>query len=159
MSRSNRDLIRRYIDDLNQRRLEILDEVVGSEVVLRSLVRADPGAETVSREEYKRQIVDRVTACPDYHVTVQTMIAEGDQVVVHWTNRWTQRREVLGVPPSDRLIEEAAISIYRIADGKIVEVSGFWDRADLWQQLGLLPETSAILSGECAPPTHTPKTV
>jgi len=147
---TNRDLISRYIADLNQRRLEILDEVVGQEVVMRSLVRAEPGGETISREEYKRQITDRIRACPDYQVTVHSMWAEGDQVVVHWTNQWTHRQERLGVPPTGKQIQEAAISIYRVADGRIVEVSGFWDRADLWQQLGLLPATEVILSGACA---------
>jgi ketosteroid isomerase-like protein len=36
------------------------------------------------------------------------------------------------------VIEEVAISIYRIRDGRIVEVRGFNDTYDFWHQFGLL---------------------
>jgi hypothetical protein len=39
-----------------------------------------------------------------------------------------------------------AISIYRVVDGKIAQVRALWDRAEVWQQLGLISDTETIPS-------------
>jgi steroid delta-isomerase-like uncharacterized protein len=142
---NNKAIIRRYVTELNKRNMAVLDEVVADEVFLGSLLRSDSSPDRVSRETYRQQIVNRITDFPDYQVTIEEMIAEGDQVVLYWTNRKTHRVEYLGVPPTGKEIVEKAISIYRLRNGRIVEVRGFWDRADTWQQLGLIPEDDEIL--------------
>ena len=38
------------------------------------------------------------------------------------------------------------ITFYRIVEGKIAEMRAFWDRADSWQQFGLIPNEDEILS-------------
>ena len=139
----NKALIRRYVDELNRRRFSVLDELVADEVSLGSLHRDPaPPPEVVSREAYRELIVGRINAFPDYHVTIREMIAEGDRVVVHWASRGTQRGEFMGVPPTGKLVTGSAVSIYRLAGGRITEVRGIWDRADAWQQLGLIPGDS-----------------
>ena len=141
----NKALIRRYVDELNRRRFTVLDELVADNVALGSLHRDPiPPPEVVSREAYRALITSRVNTFPDYHVTIREMIAEGDQVVVHWVSRGTQRCKFMGVPPNGKLITGSAISIYRLAGGRITEVRGMWDRADVWQQLGLIPRDSEI---------------
>ena len=67
------------------------------------------------------------------------LLAEADQVMVYWTNQGTQTGPFRGVPAAGRVIREAAISIYRIQQGQIVEVRGLSDPWDFWQQLGMLP--------------------
>jgi steroid delta-isomerase-like uncharacterized protein len=141
----NKAAIRRYVEELNRRNLAVLDEVIAPEVSLGSLLRGQSTLEKVSRERYKEQIIERITAFPDYKVKIEEMIAEDDQVVLYWTNRRTHTAEFLGVPPTGKEIVEAAISIYRLAGGRIVEVRGFWDRADTWQQLGLIPADDQII--------------
>ena len=138
-------MIERYVDELNKRNLSILDELVADEVVLGSLMRGDDLLQPeVGRQEYRRGIEDRLKAFPDYAVTIKEMIAESDQVVLYWSCRGTQRGDYLGVKPTGKVIEGVAVSIYRIVQGKIVEVRGIWDRADTWQQLGLIPETQIV---------------
>ena len=66
------------------------------------------------------------------------MLAEGDQVMVYWHSRGTHQGEFMGAPPTGRVIEGVAISIYRLREGQIAEVRGLWDRTDTWQQLGLV---------------------
>jgi len=88
----------------------------------------------------------RINAFPDYRVTIREMIAEDDQVVVHWTSRGTQRGEFMGLAPTGRIITGSAVSIYRLTGGRITEVRGVWDRSDAWQQLGLIPGDSEIES-------------
>lgn len=141
----NKAHIRRYVDELNRRHFSALDELVADRVSLGSLHREPaPPPEVVSREAYRKLIKDRITAFPDYHVTIREMIAEDDQVVLHWTSRGTQHGEFMGVAPTGKLITGSAVSIYRLTGGRITEVRGLWDRADAWQQLGLIPEDSEL---------------
>ena len=67
------------------------------------------------------------------------MIAEGDKVVarVRWTG--THQGEFQGIAPTGKQVTLRAITIYRIAGRKIVEV---WEEADIlgmMQQLGVIP--------------------
>ena len=124
----NKALIRRYIDQLNQRNEAILDELVAEE--FREAV----------RQGYQRNI----TAFPDYTVEIQDMVAEGDQVVVEWSHTGVHNGVYDGLPPTGKTITGRAISIYRVRDGQIVDAHGFWDQTDIWQQLGLIPDTATI---------------
>src|SRR5579859_7776603 len=105
---TNKAIIRRYIDELNQRRVAILDELVASEFRF------------VVRQGYERN----VTAFPDYFVKIQDMVAEADQVVVEWTYRGTHQGVYRGLPPTGKTIEDHSISIYRQTDGQIVDARG-----------------------------------
>ncbi len=104
----NEAIIRRYVDELNDRNLAILDEVVAPSVIF------GPD-ETLSLDEYRQLIVGRIERLPGYHVTIDRASANGDEVSIHWTFRGKDQstgEEVVG----------KAASVYRIAGGRIVEV-------------------------------------
>jgi predicted ester cyclase len=74
--------------------------------------------------------------------TIDDVVAEGDRVVVRWTNVGTHIGEFAGVPPTGRTFSIGGIDIYRLADGVLCE---HWDQVDqlgLLGQLGLLPAPS-----------------
>jgi steroid delta-isomerase-like uncharacterized protein len=121
---ANKAIVRRYIDELNQRNTAVLDELV-----------ADHFRDAV-RQGYERNLA----AFPDYFVEIHDMIAEGDQVVVEWSHRGTHAGLYEGVPPTGKFVTGRAISVYRVVDGKIADARGIWDRGEVWQQLGLLPD-------------------
>src|SRR5919204_2834192 len=78
-------------------------------------------------------------AFPDTVHFIDDQIAEGDKVVTRLRGRATFTGEILGIPPTGKVVEISGISIHRIADGKLVE---HWANADLYslmQQLGALP--------------------
>jgi len=71
--------------------------------------------------------------------TIEDVIAEGDKVVVRWTNSGTHVGEFLGIPPTNKTFSIAGIDIYRLSGGKLAE---HWHVVDVFgqlQQLGLLP--------------------
>jgi predicted ester cyclase len=68
------------------------------------------------------------------------MIAEGDRVMVRWSGLARHQGEYLGFDPTYKQVKLSGINIFRIADGKIVEVWSLWDRLGEWQQLGVLPD-------------------
>ena len=125
----NKALVQRYIDQLNQRNVAILDELVANEF----------------REAVRQGYLRIITAFPDYTVVVQDMVAEGEQVVVEWSHTGVHNGVYDGLPPTGKTITGSAISIYRLRDGQIVDARGAWDQAAIWQQLGLIPDTGTIL--------------
>lgn len=75
---------------------------------------------------------------PDLQFTIEDMIAEGDKVTTPFTERGTQRGELMGAPASGKPFTLTGISISRFEHGKIGEVWGEFDRLGMLQQLGLI---------------------
>lgn len=126
----NKKIIRRYIDELNQRNLAILEELVAIEF----------------RETVRQGYLRNITAFPDYFVEILEMVAEGEQVVVEWSHRGVHRGEYDGMPPTGKTVTSRAISIYRVRDGQILDARGVWDQASIWHQLGLIPDSEIIVN-------------
>jgi steroid delta-isomerase-like uncharacterized protein len=78
-------------------------------------------------------------AAPDLEMSLDDVIAEGDKVVLRYTNTLTHTGELAGLPPTHRSAEFAGIAIVRVADGKIVEGWQVMDFVTAYQQLGVIP--------------------
>jgi predicted ester cyclase len=59
---------------------------------------------------------------PDFEITIEDQIAEGNKVVTRQTHRGTHKGAFMGVAPTGAKIETTETSILRIANGKICEV-------------------------------------
>jgi steroid delta-isomerase-like uncharacterized protein len=132
---SNRETVLRVYDEvLNNRRLELLDELVRPDYLEHDPL---PG-----QSEGLQGIRDRFSmliAALDPKFTVEDVIAEGDRVVVRWTNSGTHVGEFLGAPATGRSFSVPGIDIYRLEDGMLAE---HWHVVDVYGhliQLGLLP--------------------
>jgi steroid delta-isomerase-like uncharacterized protein len=82
-----------------------------------------------------------IAAFPDIERSIEDLVAEGDKVVARWTARGTHTGDFQGLPPSGKVATSSGITIFRIADGRIVEE---WSESDM---LGLLQQLGAIPSG------------
>jgi predicted ester cyclase len=78
-------------------------------------------------------------AFPDFTLTIEDMLAQGDQVWMRMTARGTNRGGFMG-PPNGKSFEIAVFDVCRFKDGKIVEHWGSPDRFAMLAQLGLLPQ-------------------
>jgi steroid delta-isomerase-like uncharacterized protein len=132
----NKSVVRRYYEAvLNGGEVQALDEMVVPDYEEHDPV---PGQGT-GRDGIK----DRVRILReafDPRFTIEDVVAEGDRVVVRWTNTGTHVGEFMGIPPTDRSFTIAGIDIHRIDEGKMAE---HWHVVDLFsqlQQLGLLPQ-------------------
>ena len=91
------------------------------------------------REGANQAIAMIFGAFPDWQVTVEDMIAEGDKVVARYTGQGTQRGELLGIPATGKRVTMTVIDIFRITDGKIAEHWVESDALGMMQQLGVIP--------------------
>jgi len=76
------------------------------------------------------------TAFPDIHVTINELIAEGDNVVLLWTLTGTHRGVWRGIPATGNAIEWNATDLYTISDGKIASLDRAADNLTWLKQLG-----------------------
>ncbi len=77
-------------------------------------------------------------AFPDSHVIFEELIATGDTVIGRWSATATHTGQLPGVEVTGNRIAIGGITIYRIADGKIVQAWEQLDMLGMWQQLGII---------------------
>ncbi len=86
------------------------------------------------------------TAFPDLRYSIDSLLAEGDQVIVRSTMQATHSGPLMGLPvfgklqtpilPSGRTIVVTAIAIYTLKDGRILSVAQEFDQIGMLLQMG-----------------------
>jgi steroid delta-isomerase-like uncharacterized protein len=128
-------LVQQFVDEFwNAGNLAAADEFMDSRAVVHEPVAGAPA-------DLKLVAQAIHAAFPDWHSTVEEMIAEGDRVVERWTGRGTHRGEFQGIPPTGKRVTVPGVVLYRIANGKIIEFRGQFDRMSLFEQLGGVPNS------------------
>lgn len=128
---ANKDTVRRAMEALNQ---ENWAELIGEFFP----TAADANAFRSWHAPFR-------AAFPDYHVTIDEMIAEGDKVAVRQTVRATHAGEfpvweLKGIAPTGKHLVWIEVQILRVADGKILDGWLIVDGVSRLQQLGVLPQ-------------------
>jgi predicted ester cyclase len=78
-------------------------------------------------------------AFPDFHYTIEDMVAEGDTVAIRLTARGTHRGTFVGIPATGKQVAWTETHIGRCAGGKLAEHWANMDQLGLLQQLGAIP--------------------
>ena len=92
-----------------------------------------------SREQFKAGIGMFLSAFPDWGVTIDASIAEGDMVAIRWSFQGTHTAEFASVPATNKRISWGAVSFHRMADGMLAESWVNYDAMGMMQQLGVVP--------------------
>jgi len=129
----NKAIVRRFIEEgINQGKLETFDETVAADCPW--------GEDAQGPEAFKKWCARERTATPDLHITIDDIIAEGNQVVIDQTAAATRTGEVEGwPPPNGKEWKIQAIWILTLAEGKITKLRGIQDSFTLYSQLGYIP--------------------
>jgi steroid delta-isomerase-like uncharacterized protein len=80
-------------------------------------------------------------ATPDLRFEVQDMVAEGDQVAVHWAAKGTFAgpNSFQGIEPTFSRLDLAGLDIFDLRDGLIVREHAYTDGSEFARQIGMLP--------------------
>lgn len=81
-------------------------------------------------------------AFPDWHSTIEDLLADGDKVIERFTAGGTHRGALMHIDPTGRTVTLSGINIFRLRDGKIVERWGVLDQLALMQQLDAMPSAT-----------------
>lgn len=129
----NKALMRRFIEEVwNQGKLDAADKLFHPQATSPSAPQLPVGPAGV------RAIATLFrSAFPDFHMTIEDLIAEADLVVGRFTQGGTHRGEFMGVAPTGRQVQFTETGILRIAGGQVVESWYETDMLGLLQQLGV----------------------
>ena len=90
-------------------------------------------------EAMKTIIITCRAAFHDLQVTIEDLMQDGDRVTARFTARGVHNGEFMGLPPTGRPIVMTGIEIFRVQNGRIVELWGEANLMGLMHQLGILP--------------------
>jgi len=123
-----------YINEMqNKDNIAIADEICTEDCLIHL------GQNNFSREEYKELVKSYSGVFADHQTTINDQIAEDNKVATRWTTQFKHEGTFMGIAATHKEVTVNGISIYRFAEGKIVEVWINWDRLGLLQQLGVIP--------------------
>jgi steroid delta-isomerase-like uncharacterized protein len=130
----NKALVRRFSDEVwNKGKLDVVYDVFAEDYVRHDL---RPGNPPPGPAGQKRIAADFRAAFPDIHTTVDFVIAEGDMVVTRWTAEGTNTGVWGNVAPTGKRVRFSGVNIFRVENGKVVELWNYRDDLGLMQQLG-----------------------
>lgn len=136
---TNKAIVRRYIEQiLNNQQHDLVDEFFVDTVELHGV-----GPSIIGRSAVVEWLAMFAAAFPDWHTTIDDMVAEGDKVVVRTTSNGTHQGEFEGLPATGKPLTQYSITIFRLTNGKIVEARLQTDMLSMMQQLGLIPTPEA----------------
>ena len=137
----NKAIIRRYYEELwNQWNPDLADDLLAPEIAFRGSL----AVRTQGIVAFKQYMAMVRKAFPDFSNTIEDLIAEGDKVVARLTHHGTQKGDLLfGIAPTGTRVTYPGISIFRIQDGRIVDVWVIGDTLGLMRQLAAGAEGAA----------------
>ena len=132
----NKAIIRRLIEVYNTHNVALLDELMAPDFL-------DHNLKVRSLERYKQFERNFIKGFPDYHETIEDIMAEGDRVWHRLKVVGTHTGEWRGLAPTGKKVTLRGVNFWRIVDGKIVEREGIYDLLDFFKQLGVLDTANA----------------
>ena len=134
--KKNKALIRSLIEALNRQDLELLDDLVAPDYVERH-----QDHDVIGLERFKQFVTNLYKSFPDFHRTIEDIIAEGDRVWIRLSYKGTHMGEHRGLAPTGNKFTASGVHIWRISDGKVVETESIHDFLDFYKQLGVIEYT------------------
>jgi len=130
---TNKAIARRVFDEIfNQGKFEVADGIYAKDFVNHGVSR------DIGLKEDQEAARGWKLAFPDLKTSVVMEIAEGDLVSVLWTATGTNTGEGNGLPATGKPVHARGITIWRFANGKIVEEWSEFDQLRIMKELGLI---------------------
>jgi len=138
-TKENKALVRRLIEEFwNQGHFAFDESSYAPNCIFH-----DPSLPQVrTPKDYEQWATHISNAFPDFHFTIEDIIAEGDKVMTRWTVRGTHTgvlATLMPLPATGKQVTVMGMTISHLAGGKFVEFWNLWDIMGLMQQLGVMP--------------------
>ncbi|NJN84698.1 MAG: SnoaL-like domain-containing protein [Caldilineaceae bacterium] len=125
---ANQAIVQRFYDEVfTGKDMSVLAEVFDADMVLHNLD-FTPQPEGV--------LVQTLAAFPDVAATVNLWVLKDDLVTAYVTYNGTHQAEFLGAKPTGKAVTWSMIDIFRVKDGKVVELWHDIPNEDVLDQIG-----------------------
>jgi steroid delta-isomerase-like uncharacterized protein len=145
---ANKKLIRRFYEEVwGKGNLAVTQEVFAVDYVRHDLrpTTALPGPEGQAKIAQ-----DFRAAFPDLQIRIDLILAEDDLVAARWTMEGTNLGSWGGKEPTGKHVKFSGVNLFRISNGKVVEI---WNHRD---DLGLMQQVGMPMYAGAAPKAETP---
>lgn len=120
---------RRYIQCLNERRLDVMSEFYHDELLY--------NGEPMTRARWQAQAIEACfEAMPDLHWHIQQIVIQGEDIAVRLIDTATFAKPWQGVQPSNKSVRFGENVFYRFREGRTYEVWSIADVSAIRRQLG-----------------------
>ena len=135
MSAENEAVVRRFYEQMcNERKNDLAGELFTEDHIMH-----DPQVPAGTGPQGMVDVVSVYQKGVEGHWGIEEVISADDKVIVRWTGSGTHVAELNGIPPTGKKISVDAISVHRMAGGKIAETHEVWDTLGFLQQIGVVP--------------------
>ncbi|MET8680840.1 ester cyclase [Streptomyces sp. NPDC004647] len=132
----NKEIARRFFDEVaSGGNLDLIDELYVDDYRDHDVSKEE---ETTVGSDVLRQDVTGWRQAFAFDFTLDSQVAEGDEVLTRWTWRGTHRGDFMGIPATGKECTMTGMTAFRIRDGKILE--GWWN----YDLLRLLRQLDAV---------------
>jgi steroid delta-isomerase-like uncharacterized protein len=129
----NKRLIQKYYEIMwNDWDFSVADAIIHEDIEFRGSI----GITVKGRDSFKGYMDTIRTAFPDFHNTIEELIAEDNKVVAVLTYSGTHQSTLFGVAPTGKRIQYVGTAIFRIEAGQVTRGWVLGDTLGLLQQLG-----------------------
>ena len=131
----NKEIMRRQTEEIrNEGKMDVADDLFHPQAIAPYAPELPPGpagckaVATMFRD-----------ALPDFHITIEDMIADGDMVCTRLRQTGTHNGELFNIPATGKSVDFEEICLVRVAGGRIITTWSETDMASLMGQLGVIP--------------------
>jgi predicted ester cyclase len=134
-NKSNKQLVRDYIEQvINAKDVSGIRQYLSEEYTeVHGQLR-----EQIGPEGAKARIKGYYNTFPDFHVSIEKQIAEGDWVVTCGMISGTHAGVFLNIKPTGKKLEYTGVIVDKVVDGKIVEHGGVVNNFDVLLEAGAI---------------------
>ncbi|MER5971929.1 ester cyclase [Streptomyces sp. NPDC002055] len=133
----NKDTARRFFEEVAVGgRLDLVDELFAPDLIDHDIskdVESTVGADVI------RQDVAGWRSAFAFDFTLDSMLAEGDEVATRWTWQGTHRGDFMGISATGKDVTMTGTTVFRFRDGRIQEAWWHYDLLRLLRQLDGVP--------------------
>ena len=126
---------RMYEEIFNKGNFSLVPELIAPEYIYRSAVLG----EVRGQEGFTQMVTSSREAFPDARMEAKDIVAEGDRLAVVFSYAGTFKGKLGNFEPTGKQFSITGAIFYRFSNGRVAEVTGFYDTLAFYQQLGVSP--------------------
>jgi len=129
----NKKVVRRFVEAYNKRNLDAFDDLLAPDYFDHTNQVGVDGLKQLMNMAFK--------AFPDFHETIEEIIAEGDKVWARIIFEGTHTDEWMGLASTGKKVKTEMVDIFRIVNGKLMEYRDVNNNLDFLTKLGIVEYT------------------
>jgi predicted ester cyclase len=120
-------MYRTYVAALNDRDFDVIATLVADEISF--------GTRSYARAEVLAALRSITDAVPDFAWHLEDLVVDGDRLGARLRNSGTPTAAWNGIEPTGRSFSVVEVAIYRVANGRFIEMSNVHDVSEVARQL------------------------